>query len=144
MIVGLYRAATRLLPPDMRRDRDEIVRAFAALWQGASTSTRVRLALRSFAALPAVLVLEWLEFLGARSAPGRTRSKTSRHGRGGMGFWRSLSYAPRTLREKPAATLWADTRQAARKLAASPGLTTAAVMTLVVGIGSSVAVFSRS
>ena len=101
MAVRLYAMAASLLPPDMRRDRSEVVRAFETLWHDASAGwPRVRLAARSFGALPGVLIMEWLEFAGARRAPGRTRE-----GGGGMGLWRNLRFALRTLRKAPTFTL---------------------------------------
>ena len=94
----LYRAALRLLPPDTRPDREDMARAFEGLWRDAGgRGARVAVAVRSFGRLPAVAVVEWLEYVGARRAPGRTNT-----GRGGvMGFWRNVRFALRTLRRAP-------------------------------------------
>lgn len=129
-VVRLYALAVRLLPPDMRGDREDVARAFAALWDDeASGRGRLRLALRGFGALPGVLMMEWLEFLGVRRAPGRAaggpdgQGKGRKHGRGGMGFWRSLRYALRTLRKAPAFAL-------------------TAILLVAVGVGSVTTIFT--
>ena len=121
VVVRLYAAVARLLPPDMRRDREEIVRAFGTLWREAGgTAERALLAARSFGAFAAVLVVEWLEYLGARRAPGRIRDG---HGRGGMGFWRNLRFALRTLRKAPTFAL-------------------TSILLVAVGVGSATAIFT--
>jgi putative ABC transport system permease protein len=102
-VVRLYRSMARLLPPDMRHDGEDAAGVFAALREEAPTRrARARVALRGFRALAGVLVVEWLEYLGARRAPGRTPRD---QGRGGMGFWRNLRFATRTLRRAPSFAL---------------------------------------
>jgi putative ABC transport system permease protein len=97
--VRLYGAAASLLPPDMQRNRDEMVRTFAALWrEPRRRGAGILFCVHSLYALLIVLAAEWLEYLGARRAPGRTRQDAPR---GGMGFWKSLRYALRTLRKTP-------------------------------------------
>lgn len=124
MMVRLYRVATRLMPPDMRQDRDDMVRAYTALLHDApSFGARMRVVLRGFGALPAVLVLEWIEFLGMRRAPGRPRYRSRGQGRGGMGVWKSLRYALRTLRKTPAFAL-------------------TSILLVAVGVGSVTAIFT--
>lgn len=104
-VVRAYRWLSRLLPPDMREDRADLVRTFADLWEDARTNGtpagRAAAALRAFPALGRVVAVEWIEFLGARSAPGR-REQATDLGRGGMGFVRNVRFALRTLRKAPA------------------------------------------
>jgi len=89
----------------MREDGADMAGAFAELWADApGMGGRTALLVRAFCALGAVLILEWLEYLGARRAPGR-RDNTNTWGRGGMGFGRNLRFALRTLRKAPAFSL---------------------------------------
>jgi putative ABC transport system permease protein len=92
-----YAAIARLLPPDMRADRDDMVCAYAALLADArGRVARGVLAVRGLAALVVVVAEEWVEYLGVRRAPGRTRAEG-----GGMGLSRNLGFALRTLRKAP-------------------------------------------
>jgi hypothetical protein len=78
-----------------------MARAFAALWaEPGGSAAKARLLAAAFGRLPAVIAIEWLEYLGATRAPGQTRK-----GRGGMGFWRNLRFALRTLGKAPSFTI---------------------------------------
>ena len=104
-MVRLYRACVGLLPPDMGADRQEMAATFGDLWnERTDMAGRAALAARGFSALGVVLVLEWVEFLGVRRAPGRREDKTEWR-RGGMGIGRNLRFALRTLRKAPAFSL---------------------------------------
>lgn len=101
-LVALYRGLAALLPPGARGDREEMSRAFEELLrERASRAGRVAVAARGLAGLAWVVLMEWLEFLGAIRAPGRTRMGR----RGGMGWSRNLRFALRTLRKAPAFSL---------------------------------------
>lgn len=102
LVVRVYGALARFGPPDLGRDREEMGATFGALWREADgIGERARLAVRSYAALAVVLVLEWFEYVGARGAPGRERRK----GRHGMGLWSHVRCALRTLRKAPSFAL---------------------------------------
>ena len=101
LAVVLYGALARLLPPELRDDRVEMVAAFAELREDAPGALRRwTLSARSLAALLGVLTVEWLEFAGVMRAPDGIHGR----GRGGMGI-RNLRYALRTLRKAPAFSL---------------------------------------
>jgi putative ABC transport system permease protein len=105
LAVRLYGALARLLPADLGRDREDMAAAFADLWTDTDgRASRTLAALRSFTGLGAVIVMEWLEFLGAHPAPGRAANAGGMR-RGGMGLGRNLRYALRTLGKSPAFTL---------------------------------------
>lgn len=100
--VRLYRLLVGLLPPDIREYREDMEAAFAAQWAEArGAGRRLRLALRTLGRLPAVLAMEWLEYLGARAAPGRTTTTMG----GGTNMLGDLKHATRSLRKAPAFTL---------------------------------------
>jgi len=104
VVVRAYAALARLLPPDVARDRGEMALTFAELWrERRGAFSRLRLAAVSFWGLARVGLVEWLEFVGVRPAPGRTAHGPGM-GRGGMGFARNLRFALRTLRKAPAFT----------------------------------------
>lgn len=104
LVVRVYAALARLLPPDMEGDRQEVAATFAELWRERRGAVgRLRLAAVSFPALAWVALVEWLEFVGVRPAPGRAAHGPG-WGRGGMGFTRNLRFALRTLRKAPAFT----------------------------------------
>lgn len=103
-IVRAYAALTRCLPPDMGRDREAMAATFAEQWaETRGVGARAKMAARTFSALGWVGLMEWLEFLGVRPAPGRARY--SGMGRGGMGWVLNLRFAVRTLRKAPAFAL---------------------------------------
>jgi putative ABC transport system permease protein len=92
-----YRALARLLPPDIRGDADVMSEDLAKLWnERRSGVARARLVAVAFVRLTAVVLLEWLEFLGVIPAPGRTN-----HRRSGMTVWRNFRFALRTLVKAP-------------------------------------------
>ncbi len=95
----LYGLLLRLLPPDIRAYRLEMVAAFEELWRDAGGGRgRAALLARTLGRLPAVLAMEWLEHLGAIAAPGRTTTTRT----GGREMLRDLGYALRSLRKAPA------------------------------------------
>lgn len=122
--VRLYDMAARLLPPDLRDSRPEMVHTFAALWaEPRGVGQRTVLLLGSLVALGAVTVVEWLEYLGVRRAPGRARQHTNGNGRGGMGLLRNVRFALRTVRRAPAFAL-------------------TSILLVAVGVGSVTAIFT--
>ena len=101
VVVALYAWLTRFLPPDMQGERGEMLEAFRDLASDDRREGRGGWeAWRRLAALPPVLAMEWLEFMGVRPAPGR--HDRIGIGRGSMGWFRNLRFAVRTLRKAPA------------------------------------------
>jgi putative ABC transport system permease protein len=98
--VRAFALAASLLPPDLGDYRDDLVDAFTALWSETTDAPdRIALGVRCFGRLAWVWVLEWLEFIGALKAPGRSTTRG-----GGMGFLRDFRYALRTLAKTPTFT----------------------------------------
>ncbi|MEQ8329230.1 MAG: ADOP family duplicated permease [Longimicrobiales bacterium] len=102
LVVRLYGWMVGLLPPDTRAYRHDMEAAFAEQWRSApGPAKRTAVLVRSVGRLPALLAVEWLEYLGARRAPGRNETT----GGGGMGMLRDLRFAVRSLRKAPAFAL---------------------------------------
>ena len=98
LVTRLYRALSGLLPPHARRDRAEMVSAFADMLAAeGGRRRRVMTGIRSLVALACVVVVEWLEVVGVIRAPGGLR-----RGRSGMSLVLDVRYALRTLRRTPA------------------------------------------
>ena len=134
--VRLYRMATRLLPPEIRREHgDEMVLVFSQqltrAW-GRSVLAAARLMGREALDLTRVVGREWrLELFGrdgvrvARHRGGRTGNRGTRKGKGD---WMG--------------TLTQDIRHGIRALLRRPGFTLVAVATIAVGIGANAAIFT--
>ena len=119
-VVRLYAALLLLLPPDLRGYRGEMVEAFERMQaEEKDRGARLRITVRAFGRLPAVMVLEWLEHLGARRAPGRTTTTGGRR-----------------------MELFRDLRHALRSLAKAPAFALAAVGLVAIGVGSVTTIFS--
>lgn len=125
----LYRAALRLLPPDTRPYREEMGEAFDGLWQDArGLRAHVLVIVRTFGRLPAVMVLEWLDYLRSR------RGATGRALRGS---------GPRSARSAGMLeAMAADWRTGTRNLLRRPGLAVGTVLTIALGIAATTTIYS--
>lgn len=101
-VVRAYGWLVGMLPPDTRAYRRDMEDAFAGQWEGADGPLRrMAVLVRALGRFPALMVLEWSEYLGARPAPGRNETT----GGGGMGMLTDLRFALRSLRKAPAFAL---------------------------------------
>ncbi len=133
LAVRAYRAALSLLPPQVRRaDGEEMVAAFAALWDEARRSgRRLGCLWRSFGRLPWVAALEWRDTLaGGRAGRRRTGRAAPKGG--------SRTAAPGVRLEAVRRAL----RYAARSLGRSPAFTWSTILLLGLGVGAVTTIFT--
>lgn len=124
--LALYRALGALLPPSARQDGEEMAQLFAALRDDAPTAPArwVRTA-HGLVALARVLIVEWLEHVGARRPPEVIHGT----GRGGMV-------------EHMNSGIWQELPRAARRLLRRPSFAVSSVVTLGLGVAATTSVFS--